>query len=139
MASQSCQWTSWFLVEQTCYESLPSEKESLMYNGLQPLIPTPMERDAPDGTTAWSDEVGLPGEPRLLAWTVFQEDSATFDIHVLWDTAVPEEAMDAALIHGQAFFGPNLTGGSIFVTLNSADNALWRRFGSLGWVDPSAP
>ena len=34
-----------------------------MYNGLQPLIPTPMERDAPDGTTAWSDEVGLPGEP----------------------------------------------------------------------------
>ena len=33
-----------------------------MYNGLSPLLPTPMERDDPDGTTAWSDDVGLPGD-----------------------------------------------------------------------------
>ena len=82
-----------------------------MYNGLSPLLPTPVERDEPDGTTAWSDEVGLPGEKRLLAWTVVQEDTAVFDIHVLWDTPDLDVAMDAAFLHAQAFFGPNLTGG----------------------------
>lgn len=108
-----------------------------MYQGLDPLLPTPMERDAPDGTTAWSDEVGLPGERRLLAWTVVQEESATFDIHVLWDTPDLDKAMDAAFDHAKAFFGPNLTGGVVIATLNSADNAISKPFRALGWiVDP---
>ena len=108
-----------------------------MYNGLSPLLPTPVERDEPDGTTAWSDEVGLPGEKRLLAWTVVQEDDARFDIHVLWDTPNIDEAMDAAFLHAQAFFGPNLTGGSVFATLNAADNGIRKRYRNLGWiVDP---
>jgi len=105
-----------------------------MYNDLEPLIPTPMPRDAPDGTTAWSDEVGLPGEARLLAWTVVQEDTATFDIHVLWDTPDLDAAMDAALLHGRAFFGPNMTAGAVIATLNSADNAISKRYGDLGWI-----
>lgn len=106
-----------------------------MYNDLEPLLPTPVTpREAPDGTTAWSDEVGLPGEPRLLAWTVLQEDTATFDIHVLWDTPDLDAAMDAALLHGRAFFGPNMTDGVVIATLNSADNAISKRFGNLGWI-----
>ena len=105
-----------------------------MYSGLQPLLPTPMPRDPPDGTTAWSDEVGLPGEPRLLAWTVVQERSAVFDIHVLWDTPDLGTAMEAALLHAQAFFGPNITGGVVIATLNSAENAVEKRFGNLGWI-----
>ena len=105
-----------------------------MYNGLEPLLPTPADRDEPDGTTAWSDEVGLPGEKRLLAWTVLQEDTAVFDIHVLWDTPDLDAAMDAAFLHAQAFFGPNLTGGRVFATLNAADNGIWKRFGNLGWI-----
>ena len=108
-----------------------------MYNGLEPLLPTPADRDEPDGTTAWSDEVGLPGEKRLLAWTVLQEDTAVFDIHVLWDTPDLDVAMDAALLHGRAFFGPNMTGGSVFATLNSVDNGIRKRYRNLGWiVDP---
>jgi hypothetical protein len=107
---------------------------------LQPLIPTPMPRDPPDGTTAWSDEVGLPGTPRLLAWTVVQDDHATFDFHVLWDTPDLGEAMDAALAHGQAFFGPNIATGVVLATLDSADNAVERRFGPDGWLsDRGAP
>ena len=108
-----------------------------MYNGLSPLRPTPSERDEPDGTTACSDEVGLPGAKRLLAWTVVQEDTAVFDIHVLWDTPELDVAMDAAFLHAQAFFGPNLTGGSVFATLNSAENGIRKSFGNLGWtVEP---
>jgi hypothetical protein len=93
-----------------------------------------MQRDDPDGTTAWSDGVGLPGEKRLLAWTVAQEDTAVFDIHVLWDTPDLNTAMDAAFLHAQAFFGPNLTGGSVFATLNSADNGIRKTYGNLGWI-----
>ena len=77
---------------------------------------------------------GLPGEKRLLAWTVVEEDDANFDIHVLWDTPDLDEAMDAAFLHAQAFFGPNLTGGRVFATLNAADNGIWKRFGNLGWI-----
>jgi hypothetical protein len=116
---------------------LNHESDHAMYNGLQPLLPTPMSREAPDGTTAWSDEVGLPGERRLLAWTVVQEDSAVFDIHVLWDTSDVGEAMEAALLHAQAFFGPNITGGVVIATLNSVDNAVAKRFGNLGWITES--
>ena len=108
-----------------------------MYNGLSPLLPTPVERDEPDGTTAWSDEVGLPGEKRPLACTVVQEVTAGCDILVLWDTPNIDEAMDAAFLHAQAFFGPNLTGGSVFATLNSVDNGIRKRYRNLGWiVDP---
>ena len=59
----------------------------------EPILPTPMPRDDPDGTTVWSDEVGLPGPPRLLVWTVVQEDDATFDLHALWDTDDPTVAV----------------------------------------------
>jgi hypothetical protein len=63
-----------------------------------------------------------------------QEDTAVFDIHVLWDTPDLDVAMDAAFLHGQAFFGPNLTGGSVFATLNSAANGIRKRYGNLGWI-----
>lgn len=59
-----------------------------MYNDLEPLLPTHVEREDPDGATAWSDEVGLPGDLRLLPWMVLQGDTATFDINVLWDTLI---------------------------------------------------
>lgn len=95
---------------------------------LRPLLPTPAPRDEPDGTTAWSDEVGLPGPPRLLAWTVVQDDGATFDIHVLWDTKDLTEAMVAAVRHAEDFFRHNMSGGVVMATLNSADNAVRERF-----------
>ena len=101
---------------------------------LQPILPTPAPRDPPDGTTAWSDEAGLPGPPRLLAWTVVQDDGATFDIHVMWDTNDLSEAMNAALAHARAFFGPGMTGGVVIATLNSAANATHKRFGPVGWL-----
>lgn len=99
---------------------------------LEPLLPTPADRDQPDGTTAWSDEVGLPGPPRLLAWTVVQDRGAKFDLHVLWDTQDLTDAMTAAVAHAHAFFRTNMTGGVVIATLNSADNAVRRRFSSTG-------
>ena len=61
-----------------------------------------------------------------------------FDIHVLWDTPDLDAAMDAALLHGRAFFGPNMTAGAVVATLNSADNAISKRYGHLGWIrEPS--
>ena len=97
---------------------------------LYPILPTPVtEREDPDGTTAWSDEVGLPGDPRLLAWTVVQEAEATFDLHVLWDTNDVHQAIEAARAHAGAFFGPyQFKGGIIWGTLNSADNAIRKRY-----------
>lgn len=68
---------------------------------------------------------------------MLQEGTATFDIHVLWDTLDIDAAMDAALLHGRAFFGPNMTGGTVIATLNSADNAISKRFGNLGWIRES--
>jgi hypothetical protein len=63
-----------------------------------------------------------------------QEDTEVFGIHVLWDTPDLHAAMDAAFLHGQAFFRPNLTGGSVFATLNSAANGIRKRYGNLGWI-----
>lgn len=37
-----------------------------------------------------------------------------------------------AFLHAQAFFSPNLTGGSVFATLNSADNGIHKTYGNLG-------
>ena len=96
---------------------------------LRPLLPTPLPRQPPDGTTAWSDEVGLPGEPRLLAWTIVQDDRATFDIHVLWDTTDLDEAMDAAVAHARAFFGTSSSSGIVIATLNSAADAVREQYG----------
>ena len=50
------------------------------------------------------------------------------------DTPDLDTAMDAAFLHAQAFFGPNLTGGSVFATLNSADNGIRKTYGNLGWI-----
>jgi hypothetical protein len=72
-----------------------------------------------EGPAGWDDgygsgKIGRPRShvdsklPRLLEWTVVQEDTAVFDIHVLWDTPDLDAATDAAFLHGQAFFGPNL-------------------------------
>lgn len=78
-----------------------------MTRELVPIFPTPMQpREDPDGTTAFSDEAGLPGPPRLLAWTTVQENEAVFDIHVMWDTQDVHEAMDAGRAHARAFFCP---------------------------------
>jgi hypothetical protein len=97
---------------------------------LNPISPTPMTRDQLDGTTAWSDEAGLPGKPRLPAWTVVQEDQATFDISVLWDTGDLDEPIGAALGHARAFFGSTMMGGTVHATLDSAADAVTRRCGS---------
>ena len=111
-------------------DARPAEKGPAdMDRRLHPLLPTPMPRDDPDGTTAWSDEVGLPGGARLLAWTVVQEADETFDIHVLWDTNDVHQAIEAAWAHARDFFGPlGFSDGIIWGTLNSADNAIRKRY-----------
>jgi hypothetical protein len=101
---------------------------------LHPIRPTPMPRDTLDGTTAFSDEAGLPGPPRLLAWTAVQEAEATFDIHVLWDTRDLDAAMEAALAHARAFFGPQLRAGVVWATANSAVNGVQRSYDADGFA-----
>ena len=54
----------------------------------------------PVGTTAWSNEVGVPGERRLLPRTVAQDDTAVSDIHVVWETPHLDVALDATILHG---------------------------------------
>ena len=105
-----------------------------MYNKLEPLIPTPMPRDRARRHHGVERRGRSARRGAAAAWTVVQEDSATFDIHVLWDTPDLDAAMDAALLHGQAFFGPNMTAGAVIATLNSADNAISKRYGNLGWI-----
>ncbi len=104
-----------------------------MTTSLQPILPTPTPRDEPDGTTAWSDEVGLPGPPRLLAWTVVQEDDADFDLHVLWDTRDIAAATDAARDHARSFFGHEFHSGTIATTVNSATNMVRTRYETARW------
>ena len=42
--------------------------------------------------------------------------------------------MEVEFLHAQAFVGPNLTSGSVFATLNSADNGIRKTYGNLGWI-----
>jgi hypothetical protein len=52
----------------------------------------------------------------------------------LHDLAPLDAAMDAALLHGRAFFGPNMTAGAVIAALNGAEKAISERFGNLGWI-----
>jgi hypothetical protein len=38
--------------------------------------------------------------------------------------------------HGRAFFGPDMTCGTVITTLNRADNVISKRFGNVGWMCP---
>jgi hypothetical protein len=76
-----------------------------------------------DGMTVTSEEAGLPGPLRNLAWVVISEDSSEFTVNYLFDTSLPNLAVDAALAHAPSVYGFDLVAGAYMVTLGDIADA----------------
>jgi hypothetical protein len=81
-----------------------------------------------DGTTAWSDELELDGDPRLLMWVGVLDDARP-QVHFLFDTKDFEKGFAEVLYRAADMVG-QLTSGTVFATLNSVENAQVRVYPS---------
>lgn len=86
-----------------------------------------MSRTDLDGTTVFSDEAGLPGAARLLAWSVVRDDNSAFDVHCLWDSHDVDDVFKVALAHAAIELGA-LSSGIVAVTVNDIANAAVRSY-----------
>jgi hypothetical protein len=76
-----------------------------------------------DGLTVSSEEFGLPGPLRNLAWVVVSEDASTFTVNFLYDTPDANAAVDAALEYAPGVYGYELVAGAYMVTLGDIADA----------------
>jgi hypothetical protein len=96
----------------------------------QPAIARTMPAgESIDGTTLWSDELDMPGPPRLLAWCALEDNSSPFQLHTLWDTTDLDLAMLLAKRNATEQLGRPLTSGWLSATANDWANARTETFG----------
>lgn len=75
-----------------------------------------------EGTTCWSDELGIDGPPHLLAWVGVLDDNRP-QVHLMFDTADLSAAARAAMVIAPDHVGP-LTTGIWFATTTDISYAV---------------